>query len=484
MRNFRLILLFVSVCAGLAFSGCSSTVVMNGPSASGAAPSVVAVGDQVNGVAANRKQEVQFNEAMEAATINAQSFVVKDSAGNSVPGTVSYDSNFVTASFQPNPALQTNATYSVTITTAAASASGVAMAKPYSYSFTTRAESDTSPITVKSVNPAANATCVSASAPITITFDEAPDESTLTGANFAVTGPNGAIAVKISTNVSTTQVMLTPTSPLPAGTISVTVSNVADLAGVKMAAPYAWSFTTGCSGGGSTTTQYQAPLAGKSGSGQVAVDTTGNVAVQLQGASANQMYTVQFCPMIPLNQNAPACFAVATLSTDASGGGSVSAKFPQSGAWAGDFELVKGPVNPSTLASDYQTIYGPNYFSTLQPNSTLDGGILSRQAGNNPQAQLKSGTISYSSSPAPNGSFQFTLTGAAPNTTWTAVEGGIVTGGSENYELFDSQKNSNFTTDSQGNVTFTVLPDGVGGDILSTGPTLSEQGYVGGFSVP
>jgi hypothetical protein len=103
------------------------------------------------------------------------------------------------------------------------------------------------------VVPAANATCVSATTPITITFDEAPDASTVNSTNIVVTGPGGAvIPVTMSINVTTTQVVLTPNSPLPSGTITVTVKNIGDLADVMMAGPYIWSFSTACGGGGGT----------------------------------------------------------------------------------------------------------------------------------------------------------------------------------------------------------------------------------------
>lgn len=252
MRYPRLVLLSFLICvASLVLSGCGSAKLMSSGSSGGATPVVFAVGDQVNGVAPNRKQEVQFNEAMNPATINSQSLQVGDSTGKLAQGAVSYDPDFNTASFLPDPALQSGATYTATITTAAASADGAHLANPYSYTFSTRSDSDTSPLMINSVDPTANAPCVSATPTITITFDEAPDVSTVTPGNLMVTGPNGAIPVKISTSVATTQVVLTPVSPLPSGAITVTVSsNVADLAGVKMAAPYTWTFSTACSGGG------------------------------------------------------------------------------------------------------------------------------------------------------------------------------------------------------------------------------------------
>jgi hypothetical protein len=247
----------LSFAVSLTLTGCGSYQTGSMTSSTpgtGVAPTVAAVGVQTDGVAPNREQEVQFNEAMNPATINGQSFQVADSTGKLAPGTVSYDPDFNTASFLPNPALQPGTNYTATITTAVTGANGTHLGAPYSYTFTTRSDADTSPLMVNSATPAANATCVSASTGITITFDEAPDASTVTSANFTVTGPSGAIGMKISISVATTQVVLTPTSPLPSGTITVTVSNVADLAGVKMAAPYTWSFSTACGGGASAST--------------------------------------------------------------------------------------------------------------------------------------------------------------------------------------------------------------------------------------
>lgn len=269
---------FSIVTIPLLLSGCGGITKMssNTPtSGTGPAPTVVAVGEQVNGVAPNRLQEVQFSEAMDSATINAQSFQITDSSGKAAAGTVSYDPDFNTASFLPNPALQTGANYTATITAAVASSGGMHLASPYTYTFTTRDTTDTSPISVNSVVPAANATCVSPAAPITITFNEAPDPATVIPGNFMVSGPNGAIAVKISMNVTTTQVVLTPGSALPSGAITVMANNVADMAGVKMASSYTWSFSTVCSGGTGGGTGGGGGSGGSGGgNGQVSFSTT------------------------------------------------------------------------------------------------------------------------------------------------------------------------------------------------------------------
>jgi hypothetical protein len=287
-------------------------VISNSANPSGPAPTVVAVGDQVNGVAPNRIQEVQFSEAMDPSTINAQSFQVTDSSGKTMPGNVSYDPDFNTASYQPNPPLQANSHYTATITTAAASTGEMHLATPYTYTFDTRSTTDTSPISVNSVSPTANATCVSVTAPIIITFDEAPDASTLTAANLVVNGPSGSISVKISTNVTTTQVVLTPASALPSGTITVTVSNVADLASVKMAAPYTWSFSTACGSGSNVAYVYLTSVA----------SATAPATFQIVGYAADSNGQLTPLPGSPFNQNVGSTAATSSYLLASSNTGS------------------------------------------------------------------------------------------------------------------------------------------------------------------
>ena len=149
------------------------------------------------------------------------------------------------------PPLQVDASYTVTIATGVASAQGVKLAKPYTYSFTTRASTDTSPIYVASVSPAPNATCVSATSPITITFSEGADVTTVNSTNIVITGPgNQTIKAQMSYDVATAVVTLTPAAALPSGNITVTVRNVADAAGAAMQEVYGWSFETTCATGG------------------------------------------------------------------------------------------------------------------------------------------------------------------------------------------------------------------------------------------
>lgn len=475
----------------LMLGGCGGSSInpMNsGMAAHGMPPTVSAVATQVNGVAPNREQEVQFSEPMDPATINAQSFKITDASGNAATGAVTYDSDLETASFMPSPALAANRTYTATITTAATSADGAHLASPYTFGFTTRASTDTSPLSANSVNPAANATCVSATTLITITFNEVPDASTVTAANFAVKGPSGPVAVKLSTNVTTTQVVLTPTAALPSGAISVTVNNVADLAGVKMTAPFTWGFSTACSGGGGTggggggaTTQYQSPLftfvgITQNGNmvGQVTVDTTGSTTVTLSGAPASTSYTVQFCPAYAdaSGINAPPCFDVSKVSTDSSGNGTATAKFPRSGNWAGDFYL-----NDSAGNTMYETRLSPNvttqtYMAKLLPDMATNGGVVSPYS---PQEPLSSGTVTYS-----NGSLQVAVSGALPSTVYDISESiSVFLNGSGTFPL------GTFSTDSSSNGTASAQLDFLGGDMIQVAAQNQTQaGYIAGFTVP
>lgn len=328
------------------------------------------------------------------------------------------------------------------------------------------------------MSPAANASCASATTLITVTFDEVPDASTVIPSNFVVTGSGGAIPVTLSTNVTATQVVLTPNSPLPSGTITVTVGNVADPADVKIAAAFTWSFSTICNGGGGgATTQFQAPLFSESAldtimNGQITMDDSGNTTVHLTGAAASTTYTVQFCPAVDAGSNdaVPACFNVTTVSSDTGGSGGATVKFPQPGNWAGDFY-----VHNSAGKAVYQTFLAPTvsnetYLATLLPATTTNGGVVTTAS---PQDPLTGGTVRYS-----HGALQITVNGASPNTTYTTTE-------SETFYIDSSgtYAQSALTTDAKGTGSSSTQLDTAAGDLFQVVPQ-NAAGFIGGFSVP
>jgi hypothetical protein len=220
-------------------------------------------------------------------------------------------------------------------------------------------------------------------------------------------------------------------------------------------------------------TQYEASLSGMnnaaSGSGTISMDTTGQITLQLSGAPAKASYTVAFCPTYWFYSQPAPCFDVGTVSVDSGGSANGSMKFPKSGEWAGDFELNSGSTEM------YLTTYAPVYLAALEPESTLNGAELN-QSGE-AQLPLTSGSVTYSGD-----SFQFTLTGTLPGTTFNAIENqDELQGSGSNYLQYDFSA-------TNGNASVSEPPSGAGGDVLELEQTfyvdVSGQGFIGGFSVP
>ena len=99
------------------------------------------------------------------------------------------------------------------------------------------------PPAVTSETPASGATGVAASAPITATFNEAVQPSTI---SFTLTGPGGApVPAALNYNAATDTATLTPLSNLAATTTyTATVSGAESAAGAPMSARVSWLFTT------------------------------------------------------------------------------------------------------------------------------------------------------------------------------------------------------------------------------------------------
>lgn len=209
--------------------------------------------------------------------------------------------------------------------------------------------------------------------------------------------------------------------------------------------------------------------------GQISVDTAGLVSTQLTGATASTTYTLNFCP-------APAqtysCFRVSDVMTDGSGNAATTMTFPASGDWAGDFHLDTGgstqfktDVSPALSASQV-------FFATLQASSTTNGQGIFMNGSPGPQDPLNSGTVSWS-----NGMLLVDIKGAAANITYGTGQCPI-NFGSNCYLLYDKAGTSGFTTDANGNVSYSVMPDGVPGDIFEVDPPTGRAGFVAGFKVP
>jgi hypothetical protein len=80
-----------------------------------------------------------FSEAIDPATINAGTFVLRDATSTIVPANVTYATATKTATLTPNSSLAASATYTATLTTSIKDLSGNALAASYTWSFVTAA---------------------------------------------------------------------------------------------------------------------------------------------------------------------------------------------------------------------------------------------------------------------------------------------------------------------------------------------------------
>ena len=180
------------------------------------------------GVALNQAIAATFDEAMDPATINGSTFILKKGS-QPVSGTVTYAG--VTATFKPTLALAPNTVYTATITTGAKDVAGNALASDFVWSFTTGAAADTTAPTVTLTVPANAATGVAINQKIAATFSEEMNPSTINTTTFTL--KQGATPVAGTVTYVGTTATFAPSSNLAANTTyTATITTGAkDLAG-------------------------------------------------------------------------------------------------------------------------------------------------------------------------------------------------------------------------------------------------------------
>src|ERR1700735_2544411 len=202
----------------------------------------------------NQKISATFNAPMNPATIIATgTFTLAVTGGGaSVPGTVTYDAASNTAVLAPNVTLTANTQFTATVTTAAQSAQGSALAANYVWNFTTGPTTNGSAPTVTSTDPLSGAASVPVNQKIAATFSKAMDPATISASGtFSVAETLGAIPVSgtIAYDSASNTVVFRPSATLPVNTqFTATITTTAtDLTGISIAANFVWSFTTGIS---------------------------------------------------------------------------------------------------------------------------------------------------------------------------------------------------------------------------------------------
>jgi len=199
----------------------------------------------------NQKIAATFSTPMNASTITATgTFTLKvTSGGAAVPGVVTYDAASDTAILAPTGALAASTQYTATVTTAAQSAPGTALAANYVWSFTTGIDANAGAPRVTSTNPASAAMNVPVNQKIAATFSEPMDPATISASGtftvaetISATVVPGAIVYDAASNTA----IFSPASTLSGNTeFTATITTGAvDLTGIAMDANFVWSFTT------------------------------------------------------------------------------------------------------------------------------------------------------------------------------------------------------------------------------------------------
>ncbi len=199
---------------------------------SGPAVTSITPANGLTEIASNDSIIVVFNEAMKASTLNSTNVTVVGTTAGTITASYSYDSNDSTLTITPNSDFILGDEITVTITTNVTSDAGVAITSSATSTF------DIEGVNVQSTAPSANATGVSVSSNIDITFNDTMDNTTLTTSNILVFGSlSGSIPGSISINSNT--VTFNPTDDfIPGEEVSiVATSGIENSSDVAMDGP-------------------------------------------------------------------------------------------------------------------------------------------------------------------------------------------------------------------------------------------------------
>jgi predicted RNA-binding protein with TRAM domain len=204
------------------------------------APTVTST-DPINktiGVSLTKTITADFSMNMDPSTINGTIFTLKQGT-TAVAGAVTYSGT--TTSFKPTNTLLEGTVYTATITIAAKSATGIALANDYVWQFTTATL--VAP-TVTSTDPINNSTGINLNKTVTANFSMNMDPLTINGTNFTL--KQGATTIAGTVIYSGTTASFNPTNALLEGTLyTATIKTGAkNVDGVSLANDYIWNFTT------------------------------------------------------------------------------------------------------------------------------------------------------------------------------------------------------------------------------------------------
>jgi hypothetical protein len=200
------------------------------------------------GVDAATTVTATFAGSLDPGTVTSTTFSLATAGGTAVPASVSYNDTTKTATLTPTSPLSGATSYTAKLTTGLHSDDGTPLAAQTTWSFSTAAPSTVPAVT--GTSPAASATGVSTTLPVSATFSTSLDPSTVTGTTFSLTTAGGAtVPATVGYDDVTKTATLTPSAALTGGaTYTATITTgVKSTTNTPMAATKTWSFTTsGC----------------------------------------------------------------------------------------------------------------------------------------------------------------------------------------------------------------------------------------------
>jgi hypothetical protein len=231
-------------------------------------------GASTTNVAVSSSVSASFDEQVQSSTISLSLTPV---GGSPVAASIIYYSSTKTATLIPSSALAYSTRYIASVS-GAVNNNGIAMAAPFSWSFTTAPDWPT----VTGETPAPATLGVALASPLTATFNQAVQASTII---FTLTNDFGnSVAGTVSYSSATDTATFTPSTPLRASTTyTATVSGAISSTGYAMTAPVTWEFITDA---GPATVTAETPTAAATGLGS-ATRVTATFSEPVQAGTIN-----------------------------------------------------------------------------------------------------------------------------------------------------------------------------------------------------
>lgn len=199
--------------------------------------------DNAQNVELNHQIQASFNTAIDSATINESTFIIREDT-STIAGSFSYSDSIVT--FIPSKEFNRNKVINTTISSEIADTQGNSMAQDYEWSFATRPPTteELTPPSVADTDPKHRAKDISISTNISARFSKALNPETINSNTFYLQSNSSIVSGSVSYTDSTAT--FNPSGMLRNGTeyTATITSTIQDLFGNTLTDNYQWRFTT------------------------------------------------------------------------------------------------------------------------------------------------------------------------------------------------------------------------------------------------